>query len=79
MTLASDVPRLTTAAKLAKRMFAKIGVDTEWPQRRDACSKGGGIVITLSYLTPANQLPGARVLLGALADGSELWGLRDQD
>jgi hypothetical protein len=40
-------------------MFAEIGVDTEWPQRGDACAKGADIVITLSYQTPANQLSGA--------------------
>ena len=59
MTLGSDVPDFTAAEKMAQKMFAEIGVRTEWPQRGDACAKGGDIVITLSYQTPASKLPGA--------------------
>ena len=59
MTLGADVPRLTGAEKLAQKMFAGIGVETEWPQRGNSCSKSGDIVITLSYQTPASKLPGA--------------------
>ena len=59
MTLGSDVPRVTGADKLAQRMLAEIGVETEWPWRGSRCVKGGDIVITLSYQTPASKLPGA--------------------
>jgi len=57
MTLGADIPRLTGAEKLAQKMLAGIGVETEW--RGNSCSKGGDIVITLSYQTPASKLPGA--------------------
>jgi hypothetical protein len=59
MTFGADIPRLTGADKLAQKMFAGIGVETEWPQRGNDCSKGGDIVITLLYQTPVSKLPGA--------------------
>ena len=59
MTFGADVPRLTGADKLAQQMLAEIGVETEWPQRGNTCTKGGDIVITLSYQTPESRSPGA--------------------
>jgi len=53
MELGFDVLPLRLAEKLASKMLADIGVETEWPQRLDSCT--GAIVVTLSYETPATQ------------------------
>jgi hypothetical protein len=56
MKLGFDVLPLRLGEKLASKMFAKIGVETEWPQR-DSCLQSGVIVVTLSYQTPAYEYP----------------------
>jgi hypothetical protein len=58
MKLGSDVPAIVNGQRLASKMFADIGIQTEWPQRGD-CLRNGAIVITLLYETPAAQYPGA--------------------
>lgn len=57
MPLGFDSQPLKVAQKLAAQMFDGIGVTIHW--RRGGVCVPGDIVITLSYATPDNQLPGA--------------------
>jgi hypothetical protein len=59
MKLGFDVPPLSSAERLASKMFAEIGVEIEWSGRDDCPSRSGAIVVTLSYETPGREYPGA--------------------
>ena len=52
---------IIAAEKLASRMFADIGVETDWMERAnhaDSCSRNDAIVITLSYQSAESDHPG---------------------
>lgn len=61
MALGPDAPALITAEERASRIFAGIGVETEWPERLHSnfCPPNAAIVITLSYHTSPADHPRA--------------------
>ena len=59
MKFGFDVLPLGRAEELASTMFAAIGVEIEWSRRDDCYLRGGAIVVTLSYETPASEYNGA--------------------
>ena len=59
MKFVSDARLLSSAEKIASKMFAEIGVAIEWSGRDDCHLKGGAIVVTLSYAIDPRKQPGA--------------------
>lgn len=59
MAFGFDVQPLIVAERMASKMFAEIGVDTEWPKRGGSCLRGDTIIVTLSYQTKESDHPEA--------------------
>jgi hypothetical protein len=59
MKFVSDTPLLSSAEKLASKMFAEIGVEIEWSGSDDCHLRGGAIVVILSYAIDPRKQPGA--------------------
>jgi hypothetical protein len=49
----------TTAQPEVSRIFAEIGVRIDWRRDRQDCAASDGIIVTLSYETPATKHPNA--------------------
>jgi hypothetical protein len=59
MKFGFDVLPLGRAEELSSEMFGAIGIKIEWSRRDDCHLRGGAIVVTLSYETPASEYEGA--------------------
>jgi len=62
MRLGPNAPALIMAQKLASKIFANIGVQTDWPEqlnRSDSCPANADAVVTLSYNTSRADHPRA--------------------
>jgi hypothetical protein len=49
----------TTAQPEVSRIFAEIGIGIDWRRNKQDCATSDGIVVTLSYESPANKYPNA--------------------
>jgi hypothetical protein len=59
MKFGFDTPLLSSAEKLASKMFDEIGVKIEWSEQDDCYLRAGAIVVTLSYAIDPGKRPGA--------------------
>ena len=55
----ADGPQIRSAQGLASKLFARIGVRIVWREMRSCIADGPTLKVSLSYNTPANQLPGS--------------------